>query len=174
MVAVAYYAFIASPWATVQEELGLLAADVNTLIVLLVLVFAAAVLTALLGKRVMALVAVTSVTPTVVLFLTWFVFPDVTPYVSSRDIGIAYGKMLVPGEKMVFCGQLLDGAMFYAGRESKTLNTRDELQDYLSSPESAPAILKIKTAVPGEVQFHVVLVDGNKAIVDRMLPADKD
>lgn len=170
------YILVENPWPAVELKIGLEANEANLFFFIITVLLGAALLAALLARRAAALIVMAAVTPTAIFFLAWFIVPDILPYRSAKDIGLAYDRLLPPGEKMVFFGQMLDSAVFYTGREAIFLRAPDALQEYLSTDEVALAILRSRTRNPAEGMqgnFHIIEVIGNKAIISNHPLPDK-
>lgn len=124
-------------------------------------------------KKRLAVAAVAAITPAIVLFLVLFAVPDVTPYRSSRDIGLAYADRLAPGEKMVFYGHMLDSALFYSEREAIMLHSPDELEQYLAGEKPVFVALRRRSMPNVHSKFDIVDSVGDKLLIrNRARPAD--
>jgi len=162
------YVLVADPWAPLGQKYGLEPVELTVAVAGVAMLLAGAWLSSLARRGSLTMAALAGVSPFLVLFLTWSVVPDVQPYRSSRDIGVAYDRMLPAGEKMVFCGQLFDSAMFYTGREALLLYDRSALDKYLSA--GVPAIVNLTSNECAGVlhdALNSVTVLGDKAIVAR-------
>lgn len=174
-VGLGMYVLTANPWPALELKYGVEAVELNSIILAICVLLAAALLAALRSRRASVLFALTAVTPLFVGFLVWFVVPDILPYRSAKDIGLAYDGLLDPGEKMVFHGQMLDSALFYTGREAIVLPSENALQEFLSTDEVAFAIVRSRTPDPAtglQGKFHVIEVIGNKAIISNRPRSD--
>lgn len=168
LVPAAIWAVLEKPWGKLESRYGLEGVEVTLFLALPTAVLVVALLLAYFNRRRDSLLALVAATPVAVLYLTAAIAPDLTPYRSSKDIGLELDARLPPGEKMVLRGQLLDAAVFYTGRQAITLADEAALQEYLQSGDGAIAILVNKRSNPLDElreDCRVITSVANKAVV---------
>jgi 4-amino-4-deoxy-L-arabinose transferase-like glycosyltransferase len=158
------YAVASGLLGRVELEEHIAPGRLTALIAIVMLLLVAGLVGTWWMKKRLAVAALASVTPAVVFFLVLFAVPDVTPYRSSRDIGLAYADRLAPGEKMVFYGHMLDSALFYSEREAIMLRRPDELEQYLAGDK--PVLVALRRRSMPNVHSEVDVID---SVGDRLL-----
>lgn len=168
LIILTVYIVVDNPWSYLTYRGGIHWGKMKGLLVLASLLFGFSLLLSWRRQHRANFVSFAATSPLILLYILFIIVPDINAYKGSRQISLEYDKLLKPGEKFYFHGQLLDSAIFYAHRDAIMLRTEQELNAHLDSRDRVFALVRSRArsevnAFKGD--YHVIKTIGNKAIV---------
>jgi len=162
------YVIVEKPWAYVSFRAGVVWKDIEMAMWLISALFGLAFLLTWLRKNLHLFIVFSVISPILLFYILFAVVPDVNAYKGSKQIAVELDRLLPPGEKFRFYGQLLDSAVFYAQRDAVVLRNKWELNEYLADENRVYVLVRSRARTEEDAfkgDYHVLKVIGNKAIV---------
>ncbi|MGB5706308.1 MAG: glycosyltransferase family 39 protein [Arenicellales bacterium] len=162
------YVIVEKPWAYVGFRSGVVWKEFEIAMSLISALFGLAFLLTWFRKNLHLFIVFSVISPIFLFYTLFAVVPDVNAYKGSKQIAVELDRLLPPGEKFRFYGQLLDSAVFYAQRDAVVLKTEQELNEYLADENRVYVLVRSRARTEEDAfkdDYHVLKVIGNKAIV---------
>jgi len=168
VVLLAAYAIPYDPWTYWNHKSGVVWQDFEFFIIMLGLLLLTTLMLVAFRKNVAAIVSATATAPVVTFFILFVVVPGANPYKGSKEIGMQIDYVLQDGQRIPMYGQMLDSALFYTRRDARMIDSEENLNQFLDSPERRFVLIRSRARTEADTfkgDYHVILRIGNKAIV---------
>jgi 4-amino-4-deoxy-L-arabinose transferase-like glycosyltransferase len=147
---------------------GIEPADIRNLCIVLTALAGLACALLLRAKPLLGFGSLAAMGPAFLFFFVFVLAPKMDEHWSSKELALDLDQRLAPGEELHFYGQLMDSAIFYAGRDAIEFDNSAELDDYLTSDHQVFVLIRDKAATESarfRGNYRIVRTAGNKAIV---------
>jgi 4-amino-4-deoxy-L-arabinose transferase-like glycosyltransferase len=160
----------ADPLVGLEYEAGVKLSQVNAMTLLLV---AAVVLALVFQLKKMDRAFFAALVGMIVAALFCFLLliaPSVNAYRSTKQLAQKYDQLLPPNESLTFYHRIRESALFYTNRTARVLNSAEQLQEYLASPQRVYCIISRRNLENLKSKHYVVARYGDKLLISNRKP----